>query len=147
MKCVELNDFRALPSGVLYTFYRYPAMMSLTSSLERLDGLFIKGETQGDCWTFTRVLPDFCGSCDASRLDIVADIRSGGTSPDLDFQEEETMEPSEMPGEIAVLERRDVEGLIDRLQSCLDSYDEKLNFGYPPDVQEITRNFFSGYYD
>lgn len=143
MKCVDLKTFMRLPPGILYTTYLYPAMISLTSELPRLESLYIKGPTLEDTWTFTRVLPDFVDCYD--RLDIIASMRCAGESPDLNFEEEEDGCGRDLPGEIAVLEKRDVVALLQRISGCLPACERNLDFGYPPGVQEMTQDYFGDF--
>ena len=110
MKIVNLKEFRSMPANTLYSEYE-PCI---------IDGLKIKMDTMNCDF----LLQEMVGNIDCDTHAQMFDLMHGGEF-DLDFdctERDGYFDKSQM---FAVYEKKDLVGLIDRLQKCLQK--EKNN--------------------
>jgi len=115
MKIINLTQFRAMPEGTVFMKYE-PCVF---------EPLSVKGET----WEFDFISASITDEVDADSSEEMENklryAENSGESIDMDFEgyiRDGCFEPNQL---FAVYEKKDIEGLINKLNSCLSMSEEK----------------------
>jgi hypothetical protein len=115
VKIVDLPTFLSLPAGTIYAKYE-PCIFG---DLHIKDESVAAGEV--GTWWYQDLIPWFTTSTDSlSYLDALDKVQAGEPSPQLDYSSTSKDGLYEKDQLFAVFERRDVEALIERMQSALN---------------------------
>lgn len=123
MKIVNLETFRSLPNGTVFSKYE-PCYF---------DGLKIKVDT----WDSDFLYQDLIGNIDADSTEDFTEkcdsASEDGNSIPLDFQCSQRDGLFEKNQLFAVYEKDDLIGLIIRLEECRSAYNNGINSGFSVD--------------